>query len=352
MTRQCVSPIRAGRGTLGRHLSTGEKSVKNRIALSAAVVAGLLSLAACAPDPIGSDSASPSPSASAGASNVIPATDVDKALGAVTWTDGADGAAPTIAFDTPVNFSDFGTRLVEDGDGDEVGAGSIIAINYQAFTGVDGSQLYSTYDNGATETIQVSEAQIDPTLYAVLSKAHVGAKVLFAVPDQGDGSGATLMALHIESVTQVLDRAEGTAVAPVAGLPVVTLADSGQPSVSWDGATKPEALVSQDLITGAGAAVAEGQSVTVHYSGWVWGSDKVFDSSWDRGTSATFTLATGQLIDGWVQGLVGKTVGSQVLLVIPSDLAYKDQDQKDSAGNVTIPANSTLVFVVDILAAN
>ena len=57
-------------------------------------------------------------------------------------------------------------------------------------------------------------------------------------------------------------------------------------------------------------------------------------------------LQSGSIIDGWIKGLVGQTVGSQVLLVIPPDLAYGATEQG------TIPANSTLVFVVDILAAS
>ena len=96
---------------------------------------------------------------------------------------------------------------------------------------------------------------------------------------------------------------------------------------------------------GDGPAVEEGDTVTVHYTGWLWDGTQ-FDSSWDKGSPATFTLADGQLIDGWVQGLAGQTVGSQVLLVIPPELGY------GADGNDTIPGGSTLVFVVDILAAS
>ena len=66
----------------------------------------------------------------------------------------------------------------------------------------------------------------------------------------------------------------------------------------------------------------------------------------DRG--ATFpvqNIGQAQVIDGWNQGLVGQTVGSQVLLVVPPSLGYGANAQG------SIPANSTLVFVVDILAA-
>ena len=315
-------------------------SVKNRLALSAAVVAGLLSLAACAPDPI---SASPSASADPSAVATVPATDVAEALAAVEWTDNGE-ATPTITFDTPVNYSEYGSLVVEDGDGAEITADSIVTVHYAAINSNDASVLYSTWDDGLTQAIPVNETSVEASLLEALTSAHVGAKILFAVPDL-DGSGATLMALVVQGVTEVLDRAEGTAVDPVAGLPVITLADNGAPSVSFDGATMSTELVAQDLITGAGDVVAEGDSLTVHYTGWIWNGEQ-FDSSWDTGSPATFTLATGQLIDGWVQGLVGKTVGSQVLLVIPPALGY------GAEGSGTIPGDSTLVFVVDILAAS
>jgi len=107
----------------------------------------------------------------------------------------------------------------------------------------------------------------------------------------------------------------------------------------------PEELVAQTLIKGEGDKVAVGDSITVHYTGWVWDGDQ-FDSSWANGSSISFTLSSDSLIEGWVQGLEGQTVGSQVLLVIPPDLGYGEQESD------SIPANSTLVFVVDILATN
>ncbi len=109
--------------------------------------------------------------------------------------------------------------------------------------------------------------------------------------------------------------------------------------------TAPTSLVVQPLIQGTGAKVASGQTVVVNYSVWLWDGTK-FDSSWDRG--ATFpvqNIGQAQVIDGWNQGLVGQTVGSQVLLVVPPSLGY------GATAQGSIPANSTLVFVVDILAA-
>ena len=312
--------------------------MKHRLAISAAFAAAVLSLAACAP----SQDLTASPSASADAT--ITAVEPSAALEAMSWIDNGDDAAPGLEATTPVDFTATGALLVGDGDGAALEDGQMLALSYVVFSGTDGSTVYSTYDADAPEQVQLLEAQIDPVLWTAFSGAHVGARVLYAVP--GSGSDAAIMAVTVSSVSEVLSRAEGTAVDAVDGLPVVTLAEDGTPSTTYPTTDLPDGLVSQNLIDGAGAVVEDGQSVTVHYTGWLWNGDQ-FDSSWDRGAPSTFTLTAGSLIDGWVDGLVGKTVGSQVLLVIPPELGYGD----DGSGD-TIPGGSTLVFVVDILAAS
>ncbi len=93
--------------------------------------------------------------------------------------------------------------------------------------------------------------------------------------------------------------------------------------------------------------VEAGQTITVHYTGVIWASGKKFDSSWDRKQPIDFGIGTGDVIAGWDDGLVGQTVGSQVLLVVPPDQGYGSAGQP-SAG---ITGTDTLVFVVDILDA-
>ena len=110
----------------------------------------------------------------------------------------------------------------------------------------------------------------------------------------------------------------------------------------------PRQLVVQPLIKGTGAAVTAGQTITVHYTGVIYGSGKQFDSSWDRGTPADFTdrYRRGDSRVG-TQGLVGQTVGSQVLLVVPPDQGYGTSGNSQAG----ISGTDTLVFVVDILDA-
>lgn len=102
-------------------------------------------------------------------------------------------------------------------------------------------------------------------------------------------------------------------------------------------------LQSEDLVVGNGPAVKSGDTVSVHYTGWLSDGSK-FDSSLDRNQPFEFTVGQGRVIQGWDQGLVGMQVGGTRKLTIPPNLAYGEQ----GSGNV-IPPNATLVFEVQLL---
>ncbi|MDP3956765.1 MAG: FKBP-type peptidyl-prolyl cis-trans isomerase [bacterium] len=108
--------------------------------------------------------------------------------------------------------------------------------------------------------------------------------------------------------------------------------------------TTPQgSLKIEDEKVGTGVEAKAGDSITVNYLGTILDGTK-FDSSYDRGTPFTLTLGAGQVIKGWDQGLLGMKVGGKRKLTIPSDLAYGAQSPSPA-----IPANSTLVFEVELL---
>jgi peptidylprolyl isomerase len=115
------------------------------------------------------------------------------------------------------------------------------------------------------------------------------------------------------------------------------------PQFSPPSGPPPKKLVVKDLIKGTGPAVTNtNQTLTVQYVGKVYKTGKVFDASWSHPGGQPTQLPLSGVIPGWQQGLIGMKVGGRRELIIPPSLGYKNQAQ------AKIPANSTLVFVIDL----
>jgi peptidylprolyl isomerase len=140
--------------------------------------------------------------------------------------------------------------------------------------------------------------------------------------------------------------AKGAAVS-FQGVTVKGAADlAGAPGVTAKSTTAPTKLEYKDLVVGKGEAAAPTSTVTVQYSGVLYKNGKAFDSSWSRGQPAQFSLA--QVVKGFTQGIAGTSgvppmkVGGRRIIIMPASLGYGAQAQGP------IPANSPLVFVVDL----
>jgi FKBP-type peptidyl-prolyl cis-trans isomerase len=114
---------------------------------------------------------------------------------------------------------------------------------------------------------------------------------------------------------------------------------TGQPTTTASG------LQYWDIVVGTGATATPGNTVKVHYSGFLTTGEK-FDSSRDRGEPFSFPLGAGQVIKGWDEGVAGMKVGGQRQLRIPPQLGYGAA----GAGGA-IPPNATLIFDVELLDA-
>jgi len=146
--------------------------------------------------------------------------------------------------------------------------------------------------------------------------------------------------------SETLEGPEGEAVEPPDGTPgVVEDADGVVTGIDFTGAPAdpPTELTVIPLIEGDGPEARDDSVVAFNYLGQVWGSDEVFDESYSRGEPTPFGLGVSGLIQAWDEGLVGTKRGSRVMIIAPPETAYGDSERPG------IPANSTLVFVIDVL---
>jgi peptidylprolyl isomerase len=272
---------------------------------------------------------------------------------------GNAGEKPTLDVAAPFSTKRTSRRVIITGSGETVAKGDKVTIDYVAVNGRTGAEIASSYGDRPL-SLTLDPTQVVRGMVKGLHGLTVGTRVIIAVAPkdayrrQGGVSqvgikknDSIVFVVDLEDRRAVLTEASGDPVEPVPGLPTVEIA-KGKPRISVPKTDPPATLVAQPLIKGTGPAVGAGQNVTVHYTGVVWASGKQFDSSWDRGRPLDVVLGAGSVIAGWDEGLVGQTVGTRVLLVVPPDKGYGSQGVP-AAG---IGANATLVFVVDILDAS
>ncbi|MET4781874.1 FKBP-type peptidyl-prolyl cis-trans isomerase [Glaciihabitans sp. UYNi722] len=274
---------------------------------------------------------------------------------------GKFGADPTVTFTTPLSSKSTERTVVSKGSGTLASSGSAVTVTYAVYNGTTGKQIDTTgFGAAKAQPLQLDEKSIIPGLYKAIACSPEGSRVTAVVPPTDGVSAANQTGLGLsatDSIVFVIDvvsakkpvktlsKANGAAQPAPTGYPTVKLGKDGAPTITVPKTDAPTKLEIADLKKGTGATVKEGASVTVNYTGVVWATGKVFDSSWTAGQPATFP--TGGVIPGFGKALVGQKVGSQVIAIIPPADGYADK----VPGNQTdITPTSTLVFVVDILA--
>jgi len=120
--------------------------------------------------------------------------------------------------------------------------------------------------------------------------------------------------------------------------------EGGPPAVSGEPIITETGLQYIDIVVGTGDSAQSGQTVEVHYTGWLADGTK-FDSSRDRGQPFSFVLGAGRVIAGWDEGVADMKVGGERRLIIPPELGYGE-----SGYPPVIPANAQLIFDVELLA--
>jgi FKBP-type peptidyl-prolyl cis-trans isomerase len=270
--------------------------------------------------------------------------------------------APTVTIPKVTGTGDLYTKTVIQGTGAKFTSTEGMIGGYVAYdwSGKTSKLLGSSYTTG-TKSLFVGS--LLPGLETALAGQKLGSRVLAVIPPKDafgstgnstEGIGAT------DTLVFVIDMDSTFATASVPGkqtsngggaLPTVTAPAAGStagPVVKINTkATPSKTLQVKTLVKGTGAKVTKGEDIAVQYNGLIWRTGKSFQSSWSTGTPFTTEIGEGQVIPGWDTGLVGQTVGSRVLLVIPPADGYGSAGES----SVGIKGTDTLVFVVDILAA-
>ncbi len=298
------------------------------------------------------------PDATPGASVSVPPSNAE-ALASVKVEDQGKGKAPKVTFDKPLAIKAESMALVTPGDGAQVKEGQVVEFREIALNTETGATVGENFTKDAGGTIVLNDAfkQQFPLVYTTFAKAKVGAFIAYGTPGTAAVEGSTAAPSQAAtpasmSVFQVMTAKDAppapklmsaddvAKLAKEGKLPTAKFNDKGIPSITIPKVDAPADLAVQVLTEGTGDVVAATDSISALYTGWTWSDSKQFDSAYDRGEAASFSLQ--QVIQGWTMGLAGQKVGSTVLLTIPADLAYG----ADAAAKGN-PAG-TLVFVVKI----
>lgn len=269
------------------------------------------------------------------------------------------GGRTEVEFPTPLVVDETTVTEVDPGDGRTLRDGDVVDFQVTVLLGEAG-QTVTTSSFDPEQPIRRTVGADTDVFGAALECATVGSRVV-AVTTVADVYGEDALSPELglaneDALVLVMDvqrgfpgRADGANQLAVPGMPAVVRAPDGTPGITLPNEEPPTELRIATLKQGDGATVEEGDRVVVHYTGLIWETESIFQSTWDT-TAATLTAAVSEdgtsagVIPGMAEALIGSEVGSQFIVVIPPEYGYPD-----GASPAGIPEDSTLVFVVDVL---
>jgi peptidylprolyl isomerase len=239
------------------------------------------------------------------------------------------------------------------GDGRMAENGSLVTFAYAAFDATSGELIDSAGFDSPYSQVVLDGTSLVAGMEKALLCTTAGSRIVAVVPASDafgeaglerygiEGEAPIVLAINLLDVAA--DRAQGESQTVMDSLPRVEVGATGEPQVTIPPRSAPDDYSATVLKLGTGDVVAEGATVTVEYLGVEWQSGRTFDSSWYR--DQLVRMPTSSFLKGIGDALVGKTVGSQVLVVLPPKFGYGDEGNME----LGIDADDTMVFVVDIL---
>ncbi|MEY4367724.1 MAG: hypothetical protein RLZ28_1139 [Actinomycetota bacterium] len=244
-------------------------------------------------------------------------------------------------------------HLVNEGQGAMFTGNQTVTFEIAAINGQTGeaypesSGFLTKFDRSNAVTTLASDDQTPQiNLCSVFAGHRVGSRVAGVFPLKTDATsqGPKSIVLVLDLINVFLPRATGPEKSAVSGIPsAVRSATTGEPGLVFPSNVQaPTGFEEYVSVEGAGAELKTGDHILAHYKLYLWNEEHTMvQSSW-ASQPLDLTVGTG-LIEGFSKALVGQKIGSQVVAVIPPALGYGDAEQQ------SIPAKSTLVFVIDIL---
>ncbi len=244
--------------------------------------------------------------------------------------------------------------VLDHGTGAKVAAGDTVQVDFALYNSTGKAIVTEGWDSpNVSPLLPVGTRALLPGLDALFACGAVGDRALVTSSAAASfGAGADVTHYGLKSATdsivwvgKIVSILPVAAVdGPAAGFPTVKLASNGKPTIAVPtGVAAPTQTEVEVLKKGTGAIVGSADTVTVKYQGVIWKSGKVFDQSYTRSPD-TSAFAVTQVVPGFSKALVGRTVGSQIVVVIPPSDGY------GSAGNSTagIAGTDDLVFFIEI----
>jgi peptidylprolyl isomerase len=273
---------------------------------------------------------------------------------------GPFGSTPIVDFPTPFVGRDASIATVTPGAGDVIESGYFVDFEATVYGGADQAVLTATTygaNDAPSQRIPIkagsnaiSDAFLCQQAGARFTLTGTSGEIFGAT--SGNGPTDDTVVVVFDVINAYPGSSRGLPQFAQDGMPAVTSAPGGRPGIAVPDIAPPTELRISTLTKGDGPVISEGQTVVAHYTGVVWGG-AVFDSSWDANrptdlVAQSFIDNAGVgVVPGFAKALIGQTVGSRVLVAIPPSEGYPAGQEPSS-----IPANATLIFVIDILGTN
>lgn len=278
--------------------------------------------------------------ASAPSGDCVPTGTPGDASKLVTAT-GAFDSAPTVDFPTPLITKGLEVSVISKGDGRLVRDTDIVSFHY--------TQLDADTGDVIAETAPfTSGVDNEDNLKALFQCLTVGSRVAATLPAPANADITAVLVIDID--TAYTSKATGRIEMPQAGMPSVVTAPDGRPGVTILDEDPPKALKYTTLITGDGEKVKSGDALLVQYTAFDWDTSEVIKTTWGQDDNSLRRIVLSKydattsegISSGALTALSGKTVGSQVLVVMPPS-TY------EGASDITGASGATIVVVYDIL---